>query len=34
MLKNCMNKLPRKTQTAMQDASTENYSQKKTRLMM
>jgi len=28
MLKNCMNKLSHKTQIAMQDSSTENYSQK------
>jgi len=29
MLKNCVNKLPRKTQTAMQDSATENCSEKK-----
>jgi len=34
MLKNCVNKPSRKTQTAMQDSSTENYSGKNTRLMM
>ena len=28
MLTNCVSKLPRKTQTAMQDSSTENYSRK------
>jgi len=28
MLTNCVNKLPCKTQTAMQDSSTENYSRK------
>ena len=28
MLKNCVNKLSRKTRIAMQDSSTENYSQK------
>jgi len=34
MVKNCVNKLPRKTQTAMQDSSTENCSGKNTRLVM
>jgi len=34
MLKNCVNKPSLKTQTAMQDSSTENYSGKNTRLMM
>jgi len=34
MLTNCVNKLPRKTQTTMQDSSTENYSRKNTPLMM
>jgi len=28
MLTNCVNELPRKTQTAMQDLTTENYSRK------
>jgi len=28
MLKNCVNKLPRKTQAAMQDSDTENCSQR------
>ena len=34
MLKNRVNKPSRKTQTAMQDFATENYSGKNTRLMM
>jgi len=34
MLKNCVNKLPRKTQTAMQDSATENCTRKKTRPTM
>jgi len=34
MLKNCVNKLLRKTQTAMQDSSTENCSRKNAHLMM
>jgi len=29
MITNCVNKLPHKTQNAMQDSSTENYSGKK-----
>jgi len=29
MLTNCVNKLPRNSQTATQDSSTENYSSKK-----
>jgi len=34
MLKNCVNKLSCKTQTAMQDSATENCSRTNTRLMM
>jgi len=34
MLKNCVNKLPRKTQTAIQDSVAENCSRKNTRLTM
>ena len=34
MLKNCVNKLPRKTQTAIQDSAAENCSRRNTCLTM